>query len=245
MVTARWLRGLPVGRARCTATAAGLKTATAVCPVAQVGSTMPWTRIPSGRQQVVTVGGAGDQVDAGDAGGERRSGFGQHGAGRSVLDDPTGIQHDDPVGQRQRVDQVVGDQQGGPAGVPQHLSQQLPQCRARPRRRARPSVRPAAAARDRRPALWRSRSVGPDRRTVGRVCGRRIRWRRPRRAIASPRLWRPADLRPCCAGRTRRSPPRSGAGTAAPAGRAAPPRGGADGTHTRVVDVDQDLCRPG
>ena len=76
------------------------------------------------------IGGPGDQVDPGDPGGERRSGLAQHGAGGTVLDDPSGLEHDHPVGQGQRVDQVVGDDQRRPrrAGpVAQHLPEQLPQ----------------------------------------------------------------------------------------------------------------------
>ena len=111
---------------------------------------------------------------------------------RAGLDDPAAVDHHDPVGQQQRVEDVVGDQDGGPVG--EHPAQRLPQRRVVRRRRAPPSARRAAAAAGRRPGRGRRRPAGPGRRTAGRGAGRRA----PRRPTSS------SQARACVARRTAR-----------------------------------------
>ena len=116
----------------------------------------------------------------GDAGGEAASGPGEHLAGGPVLDHPAVLDDDDPVGQQERVEDVVGDDDGAdgrpaPGGA-------SGAARARRRRRGRPWARRAAAGGGRRRAPGRPRPAGPGRRRAAPVCGRRTAWRRPRPA---------------------------------------------------------------
>ena len=124
------LRGLPPGGSRNTETAAGENTATAASPVA--GS---WGRRPcpatvsavrrSGRRPSRQV--PVQDVESGDARGEGAAGAGQDLRGRSLLDDPAAVEHDDGVGEQQGVERVVGDQDDAPVG--EHPAQRLAQRR--------------------------------------------------------------------------------------------------------------------
>ncbi len=69
----------------------------------------------------------GDEVDAGQCGRERVDRVGQHVQRTAVLDHQPVVQDDHPIGQGDRVEHVVRDQDGGRAGAPYLLAEQLAQ----------------------------------------------------------------------------------------------------------------------
>ena len=158
---------------------------------------------------------AAQQVPAGEVGDERAR-RARHQLGRGpVLDDAAVDEHADPVGQRGRVLEVVGDEQRG----------ERERARA-----ARPAPRARARACERRAPRGARRGGAPPGRGRGRARGRRAGARRRRARPAARREARrsraaPAARRPAPARRRRRSPPRSCAGRGRTPGRRGRPSG--------------------
>ena len=165
---------------------------------------------------------------------------------RAGLDEPSGAHHRHPVGDRERLVVVVGDQQRGRALA-------RAGCRAGRRRaaragpgRARTAARRAAAAgagpRARgpaRPAAARRRTGSPGvavRRSPGSPTSSSSSATRAARARAA------ADARAAAAGR-RRSRPRRGAGTAGRPGTSARSRAGGRAPGSRPAPSKRDACR--
>ena len=159
---------------------------------------------------------------------------------RAPFDDPPGLEDDHAVGEREGVEQVVGDEHGGAPLLPQDPAQQPAHRGRRRRRRGPPWVRPAAAVAGRRRGRGRSRRAGPGRRTAAAAACPRASFglHLAQPALGDRRVPR-SGSRPGCAGRTRRSPRRSGAGTAAPAATASPRRARAAGTNARRCRVGE------
>ena len=81
---------------------------------------------PVGRLQALGAGDAGHEVEPRDPRGERAARAGEHLARRPLLrDDPVG-QHDHAVGEHQRVERGVGDEDSGPPAVAEGPAQQRP-----------------------------------------------------------------------------------------------------------------------
>ncbi len=80
-----------------------------------------------GSSYAVGGGGPTDQVEPGEARREGTARAGEHLGGRPVLDHPAAVEDDHPVGEQQRVEHVVGDDDGRALG--EHGAQQLAQRR--------------------------------------------------------------------------------------------------------------------
>ena len=121
--TGSTLRGLPDGRSAYTATAAGGNTATPGSP-SVTPSSLPATVAPSAVRSPSPVTHAGHEVEPGDPRGERAARAGQHVPRGTLFDDPAFGEHDHPVGEHQRVERGVGDEQGGLLAVAHDPAQQ-------------------------------------------------------------------------------------------------------------------------
>ena len=174
---------------------------------------------------------------------KRASGPCEHLGGRPVLDHPAALDDDDPVGQQQRVEDVVGDDDDRAVG--QHPAQHLAQ-----RGRDRDVEGGHRLVEQQQPRVGGERPGDRDplRLAAGelrRSCGRRTARRRPRPASGRRRCGTRCGCARRCGARTRRCRARSGAGTAAAPGPAAPPRGRAAGTHTSDAPGGRRRTGPG
>ena len=108
-------------------------------------------------------------------------------SGVPMLGDRAVVEHQQPVGEREHVERVVGDQQRDAVEVREVRGAAGRAAPGDRRRRARRTARRAAAAAGRSPARGRARPAAPARRRAGRAGGRRGRRRRDGRARSCAR----------------------------------------------------------
>ena len=125
-VTSTVLRGLPCGLSRYTATAAGVNTATAASPATTSGPGLPCQACPPlGGEHAVSVRGAADKVHSREPRAEPAAWRRQYRCSRTCFGDPAGFQDQHPVGEREHIQQIVGDQHRRTAVAGQHPAQHL------------------------------------------------------------------------------------------------------------------------
>ena len=88
-------------------------------------------RAGAGVQRAVGADGPVHHVDAGDAGPEMTAGRREHVGHRARLGDPARFEHQHPIGQREHIEQIVGDQDDRATGPGDHAAQHGADARGR------------------------------------------------------------------------------------------------------------------